>query len=421
MRDLKKAFGRPDPEFTLRVAQTLNEIEERDHKKSTDRHTLWPVAATAACLVLLLAMAGIVTARKGGLTPDSAYTPAASGDHGTTSYWLDDDGTYYHRNVACDLEGMSFERPRAVTAFEIADKGYEACPLCVTGEAATPSGATQIPWATSSPSPLPLLTPMVSPTPMPLADALDAPEQTPITDAAYGHIMVWTSPLTDPAGADAAYYHRDASCTSIQEKDITMPLYMAALAGRTPCPACAGRAEDGEVIIVRSFEIYHRDEACKLLEDGDRLYMPPEEALRLGCEPCPKCGGESVIVMIEASDPFYHNANVSCPMALNEDIARAATLGEALKYGFMPCPACMAGGVTPLPMRLMIEGERLKALFPSPTEDPVFWATPQGHYYHAVSDCSGMANAQRVTYAEAVAAGQAPCPLCLATNIQVLE
>lgn len=42
------------------------------------------------------------------------------------------------------------------------------------------------------------------------------------------------------------------------------------------------------------------------------------------------------------------------------------------------------------------------------------WATPNGRFYHLVSDCSGMQNASATTRNEASLAGKQPCPVCIA-------
>ena len=53
----------------------------------------------------------------------------------------------------------------------------------------------------------------------------------------------------------------------------------------------------------------------------------------------------------------------------------------------------------------------------------IVWATPNGRYYHLVSDCSGMQNASETTRNEASLAGKQPCPVCIAfvTPTPVLE
>ena len=42
-----------------------------------------------------------------------------------------------------------------------------------------------------------------------------------------------------------------------------------------------------------------------------------------------------------------------------------------------------------------------------------FYCTADGSYYHAQSDCSGMRNASKVTYAEARVTGKKRCPTCI--------
>lgn len=46
-------------------------------------------------------------------------------------------------------------------------------------------------------------------------------------------------------------------------------------------------------------------------------------------------------------------------------------------------------------------------------DDSTYYATEKGHFYHTVSDCSGMSNAQEYTGSQIRETGKAPCPICI--------
>ena len=60
-------------------------------------------------------------------------------------------------------------------------------------------------------------------------------------------------------------------------------------------------------------------------------------------------------------------------------------------------------------------------LQPLPTPEPTFvYATPNGRWYHAVSDCQGMQNASIITVEAAAQMGKFPCPICVPEGESVL-
>ena len=58
---------------------------------------------------------------------------------------------------------------------------------------------------------------------------------------------------------------------------------------------------------------------------------------------------------------------------------------------------------------------------PMPMEPTPYWTTPYANYYHVDEHCSGMENAQRVSFEAAVNMGKQPCPLCVVEYFRALE
>ena len=86
------------------------------------------------------------------------------------------------------------------------------------------------------------------------------------------------------------------------------------------------------------------------------------------------------------------------------------TIGQAIDAGKRRCRICNApepgSTVTPSPSPVPT---------PTPVPTPVIhivWYRPDSTYYHAVSNCQGMAGATRHTLGEAVDASKKPCPVC---------
>ncbi len=81
--------------------------------------------------------------------------------------------------------------------------------------------------------------------------------------------------------------------------------------------------------------------------------------------------------------------------------------------------AALEAGATPEPANALDYDLGLPmtpkpTLQPLTTPEPAFvYSTPNGRWYHAVSDCQGMQNASMITVETAVQMGKFPCPVCM--------
>ena len=82
--------------------------------------------------------------------------------------------------------------------------------------------------------------------------------------------------------------------------------------------------------------------------------------------------------------------------------AQRVTLSVALSRGQTACPKCWAVAPT-----------MSAAPSSTPLPDGMYYARPDGQYYHLDRTCTGMKNAVLVSEAEAIARGQTACPTCV--------
>ena len=142
MRDLKKAFGRPNEEFTFRVHQTLLSIEEREDRKVKRKLSLSMALCAALAVTILIVGAFAAGSLMNGAQDERLPLSGGDGDgregngNAAAEYWLDAEGMYYHKNQDCAFPGSEADGAVRVTAEEIAENGYEACPVCVRGREA---------------------------------------------------------------------------------------------------------------------------------------------------------------------------------------------------------------------------------------------------------------------------------------------
>ena len=125
----------------------------------------------------------------------------------------------------------------------------------------------------------------------------------------------------------------------------------------------------------------------------------------------------------------YYHADEHCS---GMEDAWAITEAVALAWGKEPCPICMADKMSEEPVRpeaeeATVDGESATvagyvAARPTYTpipqikaidDDAVFYATQQGHYFHADEHCNGMYNAWPLNIDAAWVSGKNPCPVCV--------
>ncbi len=97
-------------------------------------------------------------------------------------------------------------------------------------------------------------------------------------------------------------------------------------------------------------------------------------------------------VITTATGAYYHS-NGNCPNIEAGASLSTVTKEVAVNQGKAPCPLC----------------------YPN---QKIYYATPNGKYYHVTQDCSKMENASIITKEAAEEAGKKPCPACIEGKVQ---
>lgn len=251
-------------------------------------------------------------------------------------------------------------------------------------------------YTTPEPTPVPTPKPTREPTPKPTA----TPEPTGIP----GKTMVYFNP-------NGVYYHTRSDCSGMRGAGY-YTLEDAIYSGKRPCPVC--NPPRPTIIPTR---------------------MPTLEPT-LAPTPIPTATPEptgapgEIMVYFNPNGTYYHTHSNCSGMKG----AGYRTLGEAIDAGKQPCPVCNPPRPTSAPTPLPTEAPTLESTplpteastlepTPIPTEAPtpmptsvpgetMVYFNPNGTYYHAYSDCSGMKGAEYHTLDEAIDAGKQPCPAC---------
>ena len=201
-------------------------------------------------------------------------------------------------------------------------------------------------------------------------------------------------------GGEHPYYHMRSACSVLSETDVTGSvngtLYEAQSFGKTLCPDCASSA----VLCSLGDACYHLHEECLLRDSDTRIVeLPLFTALNLAAEPCADCIPDDLYYFYEYSGRYH--ATLYCGGVINGD-AGFITKADAEAAGLIPCADCLA------------MEETNASLSDTQTETAVLvYSTPNGSFYHTVSDCTGMKNAESVSLAAALSRGQTACLHCI--------
>ncbi len=401
MKDLKRAFGSPDPEFTDRVRQTLFRIEEKEEEPVKKKLTFSMAMAMilCVCIVSVSAFAGtaLITAK-----PDVTRSPLSQSENsnpGSTPdpedflpilsdvYWPEDAGNIFHWDETC--KNMSY--PCTVMSFSSAlEAGGQLCPLCF-GEF---SGFATLPALTDSPTSgfvtLPALTenltsvhviPVPTPTPIP-AEATLIPFQTPQPTADTDPVFVWSAP------GDTSY-HANPLCTKAKEGTARVSLAVAENRRQTACSSCGPLYYSyyeliRDVYLPENSDIFHRTTDCT--EMSLPCTVPTLiDALKAGAQPCPLC--------MSTADP---ESAVDSPATATPvpDMVTQLPYATALPGGFT--------GYTSAPLR-------------AGTDNPLVYVSQDLTTFHYVSSLACTDNAGMLTpmsLTDALNEGALPCHEC---------
>lgn len=375
MKDLKRAFGSPDPDFQDRVRQTLFQIEEKEETVVKKKMTFSMALALilCVCIITVSAFAGstLLTEKPDVTQPPLSHSESSS-PNGTGEpesplpilsdiYWPEEAGNIFHWDEDC--KNMSY--PCTIMSFSSAlEAGGQPCPLCFSEI----TGFVTQPTLTGDPTSV-LVTPMPTPTPIP-AEATLIPFKTsepdPVSDEE--PVYVWSAP------GDASY-HFNLFCTEAKEGLARVTLAVAENRQQTQCSSCSTLTYSyyeliSEVYLPENSKVFHTAYDCSA------MYFP----------------------------------------------ATVPTLVEALSQGAQACELCA------VPFFLDPTADPLvnPMLTPTPTETPEAAPDPGSsevylsigsNIFHASRDCSDLSAAYRISYlAIAITAGDTPCPLCFHTD-----
>ena len=310
----------------------------------------------------------------------------------------------------------------------------------LAGPAATEAAATEEP----TPKPAAVTAVPEEPTPSPMPAEAATPEPTippePMeTESPSLEFVYYT--------ASGSYFHADPTCSGMVDaaEGSVQDAYHAA---KEPCPVCltdwsfevhAVPAASAETSIAgeSAFEEIEikADDTVYATQQGNYFHLTPDcsgmvgardmtamAALYLGKKSCPVClpGVElSVVVASEEvlsrswmSETVYAEYGVvkyfhRDAVCGGQENLRELSVYDALREA-EPCPDCLpAEQYTPV----AVPEETVAGLKEGASR---LYCTRNGNYFHSLSNCSGMQNAEGHTLHEALAGGKSPCPVCLA-------
>lgn len=287
-------------------------------------------------------------------------------------------------------------------------------------EAPTPDpNATQDPNATATPTADPSVTPDPNATTAPtsIGGAITLPTQLPgSTSLPTASVTLKPSATSTATGTTTSanttvwytsggtYYHSDKTCGGTMSGASEHTLAEAQEAGKRRCPYCYDGISRETTVTARpraTVKPTAKPTTKPTAKPTARVTAAPTVA------PTPvSTSPYAVMVYFNVNGEYYHSIS-NCQGMKN---AGYYTIGQAIDAGKKRCLVCNApepgATVTPSPSPV-----------PTPTPVPtpvvhIVWYRPDSTYYHAVSNCQGMANATRHTLGEAIDDNKLACPVC---------
>lgn len=193
-----------------------------------------------------------------------------------------------------------------------------------------------------------------------------------------------TQGLTDPNAAEEAPEPAESVLLAEEEVDEAVAVYLVA---DTP--------------------YYHKLKNCPHIPEGAETPRVGENtAIERSLMACPYCMGS------QYSDGLWDLVFVN---ADTEDRSNIRVYCSRYNTHFHTDPACsdLGSDAHEVPLKEALLMAKTTCEVCCPLSAMQFYCTLDGTYYHAKSDCSGMANASYVTYAEARVIGKKRCPKCI--------
>ncbi len=358
------------------------------------------------------------TLHAGGATA----TPAAgSQDNNPTTYvWTTNANPYYHTVENCD----GLQNANRMTLETAVSQNKTACPICAGGtnnyaDNTTPTqfyATTRGTWYHVDP----VCQGMTGASIVTESNAIAAGKTAcPVCIGYYG----------TPGGK---WYHVVSNCQGMTNA-ITQTKADWEKAGKTECPVCMNKTANGvqntsaptetQVYCTGGGENFHVLSDCRGMKNASQMGI--SKAVSMGKTACKYCMLPAKVSVFATQNGTYYHTLATCQGMKG---AQYVTAKQAISAGKRPCTKCNAGrlfasstsvtnGNTAAATQLS-NGTAASTLTGKTTTDTAtyVYATKNGTYYHTKSNCSGMKNAARVTYADAIKAGKKPCPTCISIS-----
>ena len=422
MKDLKRAFGSPDPDFQDRVRQTLFQIEEKEETVVKKKMTFSMALALilCVCIITVSAFAGstLLTEKPDVTQPPLSHSESSS-PNGTGE----------------PVRPIPTPQP-TITPIP----GVTPVPDALNDPAASLRAFSTYVYLDSSDASLYHL--------LPDCGGVEHPVQFTLLSAVNMGLTACSDCLGDNGffytSEDDPYFHPSRFCCEGKrpEEEQRVTLIEAYALEKVHCPGFASAYEitGDSVWSAAGDTFYHASSNCSALT-AEPAELPLETAENLLQSACPLCYlAEAVqntpapLMTVERAEEFvwsaagdvcYH-ANLFCTAA-SGNTARLR-LTDALNRQQTACPLCFVT-ITPMPTEMPYENTA--ALTSAPdlqlnadvlwivSNRDVFWPD-NSNIYHASSDCISMSYpCTIIPIYEAVEADAQACPICFAEDYSV--
>ncbi len=375
-------------------------------------HTTTPaVTATVQPTVPLTQPTQPAATPNTGLQNPGVTNPQNTVSAPTSYVYVDNNGLHYHNLENCGgMTGAS-----KITLDTATSRGKTACPVCVGGGVTTNPNGSALPtgtqyyatergtWYHTNSS----CQGMTGASVVTEANAIATGKTAcPECIGYYG----------TPGGK---YYHSISNCSSMKNA-ITNTEAEWIKTGKTACPECVTsdkkvgstvNKDTTQVYATENGTYYHTIKDCSGMKDASLISI--QSAVSSKKAKCPRCVSPSRVTVFGTSGGKYYHTKSTCSGMKN---AVSVTAEFAIKNGKEACPTCasmfLSSSSSNLSNTTTTTGSTGTG-FEAAESTVYVYATDGGTYMHLKSNCSGMANAKKVTFQQAVNAKKAVCPDCL--------
>ncbi len=205
------------------------------------------------------------------------------------------------------------------------------------------------------------------------------------------------------ATGDGTYFHTKPDCTGMKNANYGSLTLAVNSYNKKPCPKCVS-PDTIYVFATPTGEYFHLKNNCTGMKNA--IYNKMSAAIALNKPACPKCASMFASVTASSSGNSLGGTPVK---------GETTTYVYATKNGanFHTDPKCkgMANAQKVTFAQAVSSGKPPCTKCVTPDKLLVF-ATADGKYYHTKSDCTGMKNAIQVKASVAIANNKPACPTC---------